>query len=230
MAKFAPKSAENVFREAMLETVAVLEKRVGKLTSTSKMVWLSYSLPPHACRTGSKLRSVPGSVCSKCYACTGFYHMPVVKAAQDRRLELVRGDLSQWAGNMEALITKKAERVDPDRRYFRWHDSGDIQSVAHANAIAWIATVVPSVQFYCPTKESAYVRRDRLYFNPYNLVIRYSAPMVGMKPDGLGPHSATVDSGEGYPCPAGKDGRDYACGDCRACWNATIGNIDYALH
>ena len=36
----------------------------GSLTRTSKMPGLSYSLPAWECKTGAKLRKIPGSVCA----------------------------------------------------------------------------------------------------------------------------------------------------------------------
>ena len=60
----------------------------GSLTRTSKMPGLSYSLPAWECKTGSKLRLIPDSVCSMCYALKNNYiRYPAIKAAQYVRLK-----------------------------------------------------------------------------------------------------------------------------------------------
>ena len=45
----------------------------GGLTYTTKMPGPSYNTPASRCITGAKLRKVPGSVCSSCYALKGNY-------------------------------------------------------------------------------------------------------------------------------------------------------------
>ena len=63
---------------------------IGGLSSPSKMPCYSYSLPAKACKVGSKLAKLPGTTCHGCYALKGFYMMPNVKAAMDRRLRIVK--------------------------------------------------------------------------------------------------------------------------------------------
>ena len=43
------------------------------LSKPSKMPGYGYSLPAHACLTGSKLAQIPGTPCHKCYAMRGNY-------------------------------------------------------------------------------------------------------------------------------------------------------------
>lgn len=226
---FNPATAGDYYRQGMGMRIADLERRVGGLTVTSKMPWLSYSLPASACKTGSKLRKVPGSVCSKCYACKGFYMMPGVRAAQQKRLEILFRDIDRWAGFMAALIEKKASNIDANRRYFRWHDSGDVQSVDHFDAITWIARITPGVRHYLPTKEIRYC----FSYNgmpPSNFTVRHSMSYVGQKYPIYGPRKwATVNAGEGFQCPA-SSATEYKCGDCRACWDSGVKVVDYKLH
>ena len=90
----------------------------GSLTRTSKMPGLSYSLPAWECKTGSKLRKVPGSVCASCYALKGNYtRYKAIKAAQYVRLDSLKDQ--RWVAGMVAQIIRQ--------KYFRWHDAGDIQ-------------------------------------------------------------------------------------------------------
>ena len=57
------------------------QKITGSMTRTSKMPGLSYSLPAWECKTGSKLRKVPGTPCFGCYALKGNYiRYPAIKS------------------------------------------------------------------------------------------------------------------------------------------------------
>lgn len=225
---FDPATAGDYYRESMKHTMKYLNASVGGLTQTSKMPWLSYSLPASACKTGSKLRKVKGSVCSKCYAHKGFYVMPLVAAAQKKRLKILLSDVERWAGSMAALIKMKAEKMPEHRRYFRWHDSGDIQNDAHFDAIKWIAQMVPKVRFYLPTKE--YQHEVTAYDHITNLIVRYSMHKIGqVAPKRSGKWWATVGANIGYACPASTR-EAYECSDCRACWDHKIAVVDYELH
>ena len=44
------------------------EKITHTLSKPGKMPGYAYSTPAAACKTGSKLRLIPGSVCANCYA------------------------------------------------------------------------------------------------------------------------------------------------------------------
>src|SRR5690242_14227789 len=101
-----------------------LEAYVGGLSNPSKMPGYGYSIPAKDCITGSKLRKVDGSTCSACYALKGRYVFPNVLAAMERRLASL--DKPDWAYVMGELINRKSKQP-----FFRWHDSGDLQSVKH---------------------------------------------------------------------------------------------------
>ena len=91
----------------------------GGLSKPSKMPGPAYNLPAAACQTGAKLALVPGTVCHGCYAMKGRYRFSNVKTALARRLEALGHP--DWIKAMTVLI--KGEK------FFRWHDSGDLQSV-----------------------------------------------------------------------------------------------------
>ena len=56
------------------------------LSKPGKMPGFAYSTPAHECKTGTKLRAVPNSVCSKCYAFErGRYRFQNVIDAQYKR-------------------------------------------------------------------------------------------------------------------------------------------------
>jgi hypothetical protein len=98
-------------------------KLVGGLSKPSKMPGWAYGLPAKECKTGSKLVKVKGSTCEGCYALKGCYVFKVVQEAQYRRLASVKHEL--WTAAMALLINSKKSK------YFRWHDSGDVQDEAH---------------------------------------------------------------------------------------------------
>lgn len=211
--------------------VSELEKAVGGLSKPSKMPGLSYGTPAAACVVGGLLRKRKGSSCASCYALKGMYVFPNVKAAQERRLEILSADLDAWRRNMTELLSRKYVRKSGDAAVFRWHDSGDIQSFAHLEAIVQIAKDLPGIRFWLPTREYAIVRewiREHSSF-PDNLTVRVSAPMVGSSSPAIpGTVASTIAAGVGYACPARTQGNE--CRDCRACWDKSVESVDYAKH
>jgi hypothetical protein len=210
--------------------ISELTQSVGGLSEPSKMPGFAYGIPAAECSIGGILRKRKGSVCSKCYAHKGMYSFPVVKAAQYRRLGILSNDLDGWRKNMTSLLRAKYARKS--ERYFRWHDSGDLQSAAHLSAIVQIAADLPDVKFWLPTKEYALVRawvKEHGAF-PANLVVRVSAPMIGQESVSNipGTQSSTVGAGVGLACEAYTRGGH--CGDCRACWNKNVESVDYPQH
>ena len=117
--------------------------------------------------------------------------------------------------------------------FFRWFDSGDIQSLAHLKQIAQIAKNLPSIQFWLPTKEygivTEYLQENEL---PENLTIRLSGFMVdGPAPVGLANSLGLVTStvvSKDFTCPASSQGNK--CLSCRACWDKTVQNVAYKYH
>jgi len=191
----------------------------GSLSKPSKMPGHAYGLPAKECKTGSKLAQVEGSTCSGCYALKGCYVFKVVQAAQYKRLEAIKHP--GWVRAMAAQIN--AKRV----KFFRWHDSGDVQSLKHLFKIYEVARRSPDVAHWMPTRE-AWVKKyiDRA---PANLVIRFSATMVDQAAPSSWPNTSTVvTDGAQATCPAPK--QDNACKDCRACWDPKIKNIAYLAH
>jgi hypothetical protein len=227
MTSFNRELALAVYFESISMSLPVLEEAVGGLSRPSKMPWLSYSLPATRCKVGSRLRSVAGSTCAACYACKGRYTFRNVQDALTRRMEAVDSGLSRWAGVMAALLDNKSRG---HAKHFRWHDSGDIQSSDHLEAIAWIARTLPHIRFWLPTKEYGIARRA-VGTLPANLTVRVSAAMVGENgPQIEGLPVATVGrpAADAYACPAyGNGGK---CGDCRACWDRGVAVVDYPLH
>jgi len=203
----------------------------GSCTKTSKMPSDSYSLPAQECITGSKLVNVKGSVCEGCYALKGNYkrYAKTIQPAQYKRLESITSPL--WVEAMIKLIGNKP--------FFRWHDSGDLQSVDHLKKIALIASSMPLTTFWLPTREYDIVKQFiKTESVPVNLVIRLSAMFKDQPaklPRSLKGYANILTSTvhdqtelDGYKCVAPKQGGK--CGSCRACWDNTVTNVSYHAH
>lgn len=221
----------------------------GGLSAPSKMPGHAYSLPAGAaCPTGSKLMKVPGSRCHQCYALRGNYRFENVKRRLQARLESLKHP--RWVEAMTLLIldASRAHRGCDKRRcdgggsrYFRWHDSGDLQGVWHLLRIFSVCAETPRVKHWLPTGEVRIVEEAQRFPFPANLTVRMSAPYVdsGMGVVGQKLVSTVHTSkskarfletwGQGaYVCPAHDQGN--RCGDCRACWDRRVRHVSYRKH
>ena len=190
----------------------------GSMTRTSKMPGLSYSLPAWECKTGAKLRKIPGSVCAGCYALKGNYtRYPAIKAAQYVRLKAINHP--DWVRAMVAQVKRQ--------KYFRWHDAGDLQSLEHLKKIFEVCRLTPDTKHWMPTREAQYLKLVDPATVPSNLIIRMSSHMIDQGPVSFWPWTSTVGSSS-RTCPAPDQGGK--CGDCRACWNRDIRNVEYGKH
>ena len=210
------------------DRISDLEAIVGGMSKPSKMPGYCYSLPARRCKVGSSLRSVKGSVCAGCYAMKGFYSFPKVAEALERRFQSLRDP--RWTAAMIALIRKRSIR------YFRWHDSGDIQSVSHLRNIVAVCDATPGTRHWLPTREYRIVEQYIEQYGdlPENLVVRASAHMIGAKAPSRFRHSSMVlpkgvESADGaFTCPAPMQGNE--CRRCRACWSRNASTIAYRVH
>ena len=191
-----------------------------------KMPGYTYGLSAKRCRTGAKLVKIPGSTCSGCYALKANYFYPSVKIGHSRRLRSINN--KTWSVAMIQLINHY------EKDFFRWHDSGDIQTVDHLRKICAVAAGTPDIQHWLPTRETRILKEFKEAGGaiPSNLVIRLSATMVNGAPGKSHEHSSTVHTKDtppiGEACNASEQGGQ--CLDCRACWNSDIRNISYEKH
>ena len=188
----------------------------GGLSKPSKMPGPAYNLPAQACITGAKLVQIPGSICAGCYALKGRYNFRNVRLALARRLESLKNP--QWVYAMIVLI-----KGEP---WFRWHDSGDLQSVDHLKKIFAICEATPETSHWLPTREAKFLplNTDSI---PKNLTIRFSSHMINQPPVTSWPWTSTVST-KSKTCPAPDQGGK--CQSCRQCWDRSIPNIVYAKH
>ena len=141
----------------------------GSLTQTTKMPCKSYSLPTVACVTGFRMSQIAGSICSMCYANKGNYQAYAANIEPAQHARLVSLDDPNWGVAIVTMIGS-----DP---YFRWHDSGDLQSLRHLEQIAEVCDMTPDCLHWLPTREygmvKAYIAKHGHI--PANLTIRLSA-------------------------------------------------------
>ena len=210
-------------------TVATAMREVGNLGKPSKMPGFSYSVPAQECKTGSKLVKVKGSVCHNCYALKNNYtRWPAVKLALYNRLDKVENN-PKFIGAMAFLINWYAKKTT----HFRWHDSGDIQSVKHLTKIVEVCKLTPNVKHWLPTREAKVIKEYLKDYGdfPSNLIVRVSATMVDGKPHKFHKHTSTVvtkKTSKSYTCPAPTQGNE--CKDCRVCWDKRVSNVAYLEH
>ena len=168
----------NIEPRKMTRSEAILTVGSG-LSNTSKMPSFSFNLSALDCKTGSKLVDVEGSVCDGCYALKGNYQrykLPVKMQPKTAKISNPR-----WVEAMVFLINNQGNKKD--RNYFRWHDSGDIQSLEHLRKIVLVCEQTPDVKHWIPTREYKIVK---MYLDihgkfPANLTVRLSAHMVDEK-------------------------------------------------
>jgi len=204
---------------------------VGGLSDTSKMPCKSYNTPAEACIKGSILRKVKGSVCADCYACKGHYVFSNVQNALTRRLLSL--DHPKWIEAMTVLIKPML--------FFRWHDSGDLQSALHLENIAEVCYNTANTKHWLPTREYGFVKE---FWEEYgkvpidilvpNLCIRLSGLMI----DGKAPYQFARKLGVTISevgrsklvvtCPAHT--QDNQCKDCRKCWKTNEFKVVYNYH
>ena len=193
---------------------------VAGLANPSKMPGKAYGLPAKECKVGSKLRAIKGSTCEGCYALKGQYRFRTVQAAQYRRLDTIT--TPAWVDAMVTLISRE--------NWFRWHDSGDLQSVSHLLRIMDVCDRTPNTKHWLPTRENQIVKivlatRDC----PANLIIRISDAMVDALPVKFHQHTSGVTTDKSNAtCPAYQQGGE--CNNCRKCWDKSIPRVIYPKH
>ncbi len=229
-----------------MRTIKALQAITGTLSAPGKMEGCSTNINAKACKTGGFLRTIEGSTCAKCYACKGRYSFQNVQDAMDNRLNKRKENMSQWVYAMAELITKKSPVV------FRWHDSGDIQNVAHLRQILAVVLLTPDTNHWLPTREYSMV--DRLTDTEKAIAktfVRLSAPMIGGKENNTGStnpklnrlmdkfnalaaegfKTSTVgDDDTGFQCPAILNHTSCSEEDCRACYDDNEINVNYPQH
>ena len=199
-----------------------------KISKTSKLDGIkSWSL--------QALDTCPGSLngdgslvdaCSGCYATTGNYRFPNVKAPRlHNRQDWER---LEWCDDMVKALDNE--------RYFRFFDSGDMYALGLAEKILEVMRRAPWVKFWLPTRMHKFPKFRRVLQDMQrldNVSVRFSSDsVVGEYVEGL--HGSVI-------VPTAADASDsmklceaYAhggtCNGCRACWDKSVSVIAYPAH
>ena len=194
------------------------------LSNTSKLGVKSISLNAKKCINGSKLAKIKGSVCFKCYALRGCYQFPIVQDAMQRRLDFFNSP--NFIPIMVWLLSSLR------KNFFRWFDSGDVQSVIMALNILEVCKLTPSIKHWIPSKEFK-IWREALKIQklPNNVCLRMSSPNIDQEPLKEFNNTSTVHENKkafGLECIAYK--QDGKCLDCKACFNKKVKNVSYPKH
>jgi hypothetical protein len=197
-----------------------------KLSKASKMPCRSWSL--QALDTCPASRDASGELvdaCKGCYATSGNYRFPSVKAPRVHNREDWKRDT--WVADM-------VSELDNDR-YFRWFDSGDLYDVRLARKILEVCEATPWVKHWIPTRMHKFPKftlvLQRLQSLP-NVVLRLSSDsIIGETIEG--PTTSTIATLEDAPkgsfvCEAYTRGGK--CDKCRACWDKGVSVVTYIGH
>ena len=199
-----------------------------KLSKTSKLDGiLSWSLQAiDTCPGSIESPGVLVDACKGCYATTGNYNYPNVKAPRlSNREDWQRID---WADDMVKGLDSS--------RYFRWLDSGDMYTLALAEKILEVMQRTPWVKHWLPTRMGKFPKFRQVLQAMQaleNVSVRFSSDSINGQfiPGTHGsvivatPSNATAEMTlcEAY-------GRGGKCDGCRACWNKDIPLIAYPAH
>jgi hypothetical protein len=142
----------------------------------------NWTLPAWALRLsdGRNFNVCPNAgVCAQmCYARSGNFMFPAVRAHHERNLLMVLDHLPWWEQRMRSELRDKRYRG----RHIRIHDSGDFFSDAYLEAWLRIISASPWATFYAYTKEVSRFKRIVEPNPPSNLLWIYS---LGGKEDAL---------------------------------------------
>ncbi len=199
-----------------------------KISVTSKLDGIkSWSL--QALETCPASKNADGSLvdaCKGCYATTGNYNYPNVKAPRAHNRE--DWQRLEWVDDMVQALQ--------DSRYFRWFDSGDMYTIGLAEKILEVMQRTPWVKHWLPTRMHKFPKFRGVLTEMQaldNVMVRFSSDSVtGQFIDGL--HGSvivpTIDdvTPKMQACEAYQHGGK--CNGCRACWNKSVPLIAYPAH
>lgn len=199
-----------------------------KISKTSKLDGiLSWSLQAiDTCPGAIESPGVLVDACKGCYATTGNYNYPNVKAPRlSNREDWQRLD---WVDDMVKALDSS--------RYFRWFDSGDVFSLGLAEKILEVMVRTPWCKHWLPTRMYKFPKFKQVLQSMQsldNVSVRFSSDSVtGQFIDGL--HGSVI-------VPTSEDATDKMtlckayehdgkCSGCRACWDKSVPLIAYPAH
>lgn len=197
-----------------------------KLSKTSKLdgiySWSLNALDTCQGSIGKDGNLVPA--CQGCYATTGNYRFPNVRAPRDfNKQDWQRAD---WVNDMAKALENS--------RYFRWFDSGDMYSIDLAEKIYNVMELTPWVKHWLPTRMYKFNKYDSVInrmMNLPNVVVRLSSDSVtGEIINGLTTSTIFSDTlpKDAFECKAYE--HEGKCNGCRACYSKDVQVIAYKAH
>lgn len=199
-----------------------------KLSKASKMPCRSWSLQAlETCPASKKEDGTLVDACKGCYATTGNYRFPNVKAPREHNKEDWKR--SEWADDM-------VSELDNDR-YFRWFDSGDMYDLRLAYKILDVMQRTPWVKHWLPTRMHKFPKFAQVIADMEslpNVVVRLSSDSIqgetiqGATTSTIIPVDDEIQYASYTICKAYT--RDGKCGPCRACWSKEKSVIAYPAH
>jgi hypothetical protein len=199
-----------------------------KISKTSKLDGiLSWSLQAvDTCPGAIESPGVLVDACKGCYATTGNYNYPNVKAPRlSNREDWTR---LNWVDDMVKALDSS--------RYFRWFDSGDVFSLGLAEKILEVMIQTPWCKHWLPTRMHKFPKFKQVLQAMQkldNVSVRFSSDSVtGQFIDGL--HGSVIvptsaDTTEKMTlCRAYE--HEGKCSGCRACWDKSVSLIAYPAH
>jgi len=199
-----------------------------KISVTSKLDGIrSWSL--------QALDTCPGSIsspgvlvdaCKGCYATTGNYRYPNVKAPRI-------SNQSDW--QRMGWVSDMVEALQNDR-YFRWFDSGDMYTLGLAEKMLEVMRMTPWCSHWLPTRMHKFPKFSIVLQNMAalpNVSVRFSSDSVnGQFTKGLHGSVIVADSTQHTKgmtlCRAYENAGK--CSGCRACWDKKVKVIAYPAH
>ena len=198
-----------------------------KLSKASKMPCKSWSL--QALDTCPASKNKDGSLvdaCKGCYATTGNYRFPNVKAPREHNRE-------DW--KREEFVSDFVQELDTER-YFRWFDSGDMYDLRLAKKILEIMKETHWVNHGLPTSMHKFEKFAGVIAEMEalpNVVVRLSSDSINGETIEGATTSTICHSAENAPegatvCEAYTRGGK--CGTCRACFSKDVPVVAYPAH
>lgn len=199
-----------------------------KISVTSKLDGIkSWSL--QALETCPASLNADGSLvdaCRGCYATTGNYNYPNVKAPRAHNRE--DWQAADWVEAMTHALQ--------DSRYFRWFDSGDMYSLSLAEKMLQVMQATPWVKHWLPTRMHKFDKFHSVIAAMEalpNVVVRRSSDSVtgeivaGANSSTIIPNADTPTVADAV-CPAYQNAGK--CNGCRTCWDKTVHVVAYPAH
>jgi hypothetical protein len=197
-----------------------------KLSKTSKLDGiLSWSLQAiDTCPGSSDGKGGLVPACQGCYATTGNYRFPNVKAPREFNREDWKRD--SWVSDMVMALENS--------RYFRWFDSGDMYDLKLAEKIRKVMLHTPWVSHWLPTRMYKFDKFKRVISEMQvlsNVVVRFSSDSVNGETI-QGQTTSTIFSEQvptaAFECKAYQ--HEGKCNGCRACYDKSVSVIAYKAH